>query len=80
LISTIGIDAQAAQTRLDSAGCCCESLQDAYANQAGVSLDEEALELIRYQQAYTAASRLVNVALEMMDAIFELSLKRGDSR
>ncbi|MGI5819183.1 MAG: flagellar hook-associated protein FlgK [Armatimonadota bacterium] len=72
LIATIGLDAQTAQTRLDSRRLLLQSLEDAYANQAGVSLDEEALELIRYQQAYTAASRLVSVALETMDAIFEL--------
>ncbi len=73
LISTVGLDAQVAQTRLDSRRLLVQSLQDAYSNQAGVSLDEEALELIRHQQAYTAASRLMSVALETMDAIFALT-------
>ncbi len=73
LISTVGTDAETAQTRLESREMLVQSLQDAYANQAGVSLDEEALELIRYQQAYTAASRLMSVALETMDAVFELT-------
>ena len=73
LISTVGLDAQSAQTRLDSRQLLVRSLQDAYSNQAGVSLDEEALELIRHQQAYTAASRLMSVALETMDAIFALT-------
>jgi flagellar hook-associated protein 1 FlgK len=73
LISTVGLDAETAQRRLDSRELLVQSLEDAYSNQAGVSLDEEALELIRYQQAYTAASRLMSVALETMDAIFELT-------
>lgn len=73
LISTVGIDAQAAQTRLDSRQILVRRLQDEYANQAGVSLDEEALELMRYEQAYMAASRLMNTALEMMDAILQLA-------
>jgi len=73
LISTVGLDAEAAQTRLDSRELLVQSLQDAQANQSGVSLDEEALELMRYQQAYTAASRLMTVAMETMDAIFELT-------
>jgi flagellar hook-associated protein 1 FlgK len=73
LISNVGMDAQAAQTRLESRELLVQSLQEAYSNQAGVSLDEEALELIRYQQAYTAASRLMNTALEMMDSVLELA-------
>jgi flagellar hook-associated protein 1 FlgK len=73
LISTVGLDAETAQRRLQSRELLVESLDEAYSNQAGVSLDEEALDLIRYQQAYTAASRLMNVALETMDAVFELT-------
>lgn len=73
LISTVGLDAQSAQTRLQSRELLVQSLQEAHADQAGVSLDEEALELIRYQQAYTAAARLMNTALEIMDSIFELT-------
>lgn len=73
LVSTVGLDAETAQRRLGSRQLLVDSLEEAYSNQAGVSLDEEALELIRYQQAYTAASRLMNVALETMDAIFELT-------
>lgn len=73
LISTIGLDAEAAQTRLESRELLVRGLQDAYDNQAGVSLDEEALDLIRYQQAYTAASRLLSVALETMDSVLELA-------
>ena len=73
LISTLGIDAEAAQTRLDSRELLLEGLQSAYTDQAGVSLDEEALDLIRYQQAYTAASRLMQTALDMMQAVIELT-------
>jgi flagellar hook-associated protein 1 FlgK len=72
-ISTVGIDAQTAQRRVESRELMVESLEEEYSNQAGVSLDEEALELIRYQQAYTAASRLMSTALETMDAVLELT-------
>ena len=72
LISTIGIDAAASQVRLDSRTLLVQSLQDAYMNQSGVSLDEEALELIRYQQAYAASARLMSTALEMMDLALQL--------
>lgn len=72
LIATVGIDAETAQTRLHSRALLAQNLQAQYRSQGGVSLDAEALELIRYQQAYTAASRLVTTALEMMDAILQL--------
>lgn len=72
LISTIGIDAATAQVRMDSRELLVENLRDAHQNQSGVSLDEEALELIRYQQAYAASSRLMNAALEMMDLVLQL--------
>lgn len=72
LISRVGIDAEAAQTRLDSRELLVENLKGEYLNQGAVSLDEEALELIRYQQAYTAASRLMAAALEMMNLVVEL--------
>ncbi len=72
LIAWVGIDAEAAQTRLDSRETLVEGLRQEHINQAGVSLDEEALELIRYQQAYAAAARLMSAALEIMDLVVEL--------
>ncbi len=39
---------------------------------AGVSLDEEQLDLIRFQQAFTAAAHFVRIADEMADTILSL--------
>jgi len=50
-----------------------DDLQDAYASQSGVNLDEEAVDLIRYQQAYTAASRIISTAVAVMDEILSLA-------
>ncbi|MGI6605555.1 MAG: flagellar basal body rod C-terminal domain-containing protein [Peptococcia bacterium] len=36
---------------------------------SGVSLDEEMTNMIRYQHAYTAAARVINVMDEMMDVL-----------
>jgi flagellar hook-associated protein 1 len=41
---------------------------------SGVSTDEELMRLMRHQQAYTAAAKIVQTVDEMMDAL--LSLKR----
>lgn len=72
LVASVGIDAAAAQVRLESRELLVENLRGAYANQGGVSLDEEALDLIRYQQAYAASSRLMSTAIEMMDMVLQL--------
>lgn len=39
---------------------------------SGVSMDEEMVQLIRHQQAYTAAARLVNVADEMIQTVLNM--------
>ena len=41
--------------------------------QAGVNLDEEAADLLRYQQAYQAAARIINTA----DTLFQSILSIG---
>ena len=38
----------------------------------GVDLDHEAAEMLRYQQAYSGATRIIQVARDTLNAIFEL--------
>ncbi|MBC7781966.1 MAG: flagellar hook-associated protein FlgK [Proteobacteria bacterium] len=40
---------------------------------SGVNLDEEAANLIRFQQAYQAASKVISVASRLFDAILEIN-------
>lgn len=42
------------------------------ANSAGVSLDSEAVDLIRFQQAYSATSRVIQVARDTFQTILEI--------
>ncbi len=72
LVAEIGVDSAAAMIRLDGRQMLVDNLRQTQASRTGVSLDEEALDLIRYQQAYNASSRMVSVALEMMDEIIAL--------
>jgi flagellar hook-associated protein 1 FlgK len=46
-----------------------ESLEYRREAVSGVSLDEEALNLVKYQQAYEAAARVVSVTNEMLDTL-----------
>jgi flagellar hook-associated protein 1 FlgK len=39
---------------------------------SGVNLDEEAANLLRYQQAYQAAARLISTAQTMFDSILQI--------
>jgi flagellar hook-associated protein 1 FlgK len=48
---------------------------DARDSVSGVNLDEEAANLIKYQQAYQAAAQLIGVAQTLFDSI--LSATRG---
>lgn len=40
--------------------------------EAGVNIDEEAVDLIRFQQAYQASSRVIQVARETLDTLFNI--------
>ena len=54
-----------AQSRLDAA----LDLRDSV---AGVSVEEEALDLLRFQDAYRAAGRVLSTANELMDELFRI--------
>jgi flagellar hook-associated protein 1 FlgK len=55
----------AQQTLTDQANSSLQSL-------SGVNLDEEAANLLRYQQAYQAASKMISLASKLFDNILQL--------
>ncbi|MFD0930387.1 flagellar hook-associated protein FlgK [Methylophilus glucosoxydans] len=70
--SAVGIKAnqmsiinQADKTALDNATSAMQS-------QSGVNLDEEAANLLRYQQAYQAAGKMMQIASNMFDTLLSL--------
>ncbi|MCB2015785.1 MAG: flagellar hook-associated protein FlgK [Sphingobium sp.] len=65
LVNTTKTEQAAAQTRDDNA-------QAARADVSGVDLDREAADLIRIQQAYQAAARIIQAARDITDAILNL--------
>jgi len=72
LIGQIGTDAMAAADMMQAREVVVNNLRANYQSLSGVSLDEEATNLLRYQQIYTAATRLIQVSMEMMDALFTI--------
>ena len=72
LVSGIGVASSAAETNDVAQNRILEELNAYRESISGVSLDEEAANLIRYQHAYQAAARLLSVVDEMLEIIVNL--------
>lgn len=71
-VQTVGLTAQAAADRAQSATIVRDSLEAQRAGISGVSTDEEAVNLISYQQQYQGAARLISVAQELTQTLMSL--------
>ena len=72
LISDVGHGVQQAQSYHDHQSQMVLHLENYRESISGVSIDEEMVNLVKYQKAYQAAARLVNTAGEMMDTILNM--------
>ncbi len=72
LVSDIGSSLQTANTNLFHQEDITANLAAYRESVSGVSLDEEMINLIKYQNAFAAAARLVNVADEMMETVINM--------
>jgi flagellar hook-associated protein 1 FlgK len=72
-VAQLGSDTRAAADALAARTAVVESLRIDYEARSGVSLDEEATELLRYQQVYNAAAHLMRVSEDMMNALFAIA-------
>ena len=48
------------------------SAEDARDSVSGVNLDEEAVNLIKYQQSYQAAAKMLQIGSELFDSILSI--------
>lgn len=69
LTSAVGSAVMSATTDLAAATAKCEQSQSLFSSTAGVNLDEEAANLIRYQQSYSACARIINASQTIFDAL-----------
>jgi flagellar hook-associated protein 1 len=72
--TNLGVASQVAGQRLETVEIRHEQLLNFRAQVSGVSLDEELVNLLKYQRAFEAASRMIIAADEMMSTL--ISLKR----
>lgn len=74
LVSKVGIDSMRAQEENNASRVILSQLQGQREAVAGVSLDEEAADLLKYQHLFAASSRVITTVDEMFDTV--LGLKR----
>jgi flagellar hook-associated protein 1 FlgK len=72
LASLVGTDSSKAQSDQTTNQQILTQSQTLRANISGVSLDREATELVEYQQAFNATSKLVNVIDQMMATVINM--------
>jgi len=74
IIAKLGAEAQDAQSTLSAENVIQDELVGLKNDASGVSLDDELINVIKYQRAFEAAARLVSVADEMLVTL--IGLKR----
>ncbi|MGI2171641.1 flagellar hook-associated protein FlgK [Shewanella sp. MF05960] len=65
----IGSQTKAAEVRMDSASAIYQQAYDRVQSESGVNLDEEAANLLRFQQSYQAAARIMSTAQTIFDTL-----------
>ena len=72
LVSDAGNKGREVQVTLDAQKSLLVQSQSARESLSGVNLDEEAANLLRYQQAYQAAAKMVDIGSKLLDAILAI--------
>ena len=69
VVSTIGIESFSAQSTLRQQEGIMLQLNSRRESISGVSIDEEMIKMIKFQQAYNASARMISVVDEMLDTL-----------
>jgi flagellar hook-associated protein 1 FlgK len=72
LVSDSGLAVQQAGLHYDHQSQMVLQLENYRESVSGVSIDEETVNLIKYQNAYQAAAKLINTADEMMETVLAM--------
>ena len=72
LVGQVGADVQAADFNQNHQETMVKNLKEYRQEVSGVSLDEEMVNLIQFQQAYSAAAKLITTADEMVDTLLSM--------
>jgi flagellar hook-associated protein 1 FlgK len=72
IVGDVGFQAAAANSTLASQQTLLSQLQNDRDSVSGVNIDEEMLDMQKYQQSYQAAARFLSVAQQMTDTLINL--------
>ena len=72
LVSTVGNKTREVQVNAKAGDALLAQAQGAASDVSGVNLDEEATNLIKYQQAYQAAGKVMQIAGTIFDTLLSI--------
>ena len=72
LVTKLGLVSSQASSALTTSSSLQSSLQDSLSSISGVNLDEEAANLVSYQNIYSANSKVLTVADELFDTVLNM--------
>ncbi|MBI5682836.1 MAG: flagellar hook-associated protein FlgK, partial [Deltaproteobacteria bacterium] len=72
LVADIGVSASEAGVNNDAQTLVLEELESYRESVSGVSLDEEGISLLKYQQSYQAAAKVITVVDDMLSTLMNL--------
>lgn len=73
MVADVGNKARSAQVSMEAQQVQYNLAKEARESLAGVNLDEEAANLVRYQQAYQASARVMTVAQRLFDTLLAVA-------
>jgi len=71
IIGRVGVSTQSAQINRDAAESLLFQAKERRESLSGVNLDEEAANLLKFQQAYEASAQVINVARTLFQTVLE---------
>ncbi|MES2025006.1 MAG: flagellar hook-associated protein FlgK [Pseudomonadota bacterium] len=72
LVSLVGNKTRELETNSAAEGALLKQMQTAQQSESGVNLDEEATNLLRYQQAYQASGKVMQAVSDMFNVLISL--------
>ena len=72
LVGRVGAQTKEVSDRFDNQKGLIDQLTNLRDQQAGVSLDEEGIDMVKFQKAFDASAKMIQVADQMMDTVINL--------
>lgn len=72
MVANVGARAREVKVNQEAQTVLLERATEAQQSLSGVNLDEEAANLLRYQQAYQAAGKMIEIASRLFDTVLQL--------